>query len=59
VYKRQILGQEVLTLVKEEKEAGIYEVKFNASGMGLTSGVYLYRIKAGDFVKAKKLMLIK
>ncbi|HEX3072471.1 MAG TPA: T9SS type A sorting domain-containing protein, partial [Ignavibacteriales bacterium] len=54
-----ILGQEVMTLVNEIKNAGQYEVKFNAAGMNLSSGVYLYRIKAGSFVQTKKLMLIK
>jgi hypothetical protein len=54
-----MLGQEVKTLVNEEKSAGIYEVTFNAAGLSLASGVYIYRIKAGDFVKVKKLMLIK
>jgi hypothetical protein len=54
-----ILGQEVITLVNEFKKAGAYEIKFNAAGMNLSSGVYLYRIKAGSFVQTKKLMLIK
>jgi hypothetical protein len=54
-----ILGQEVMTLVNEIKNAGSYEVKFNAAGMNLSSGVYLYRIKAGSYVQTKKLMLIK
>ncbi|HEX2984221.1 MAG TPA: T9SS type A sorting domain-containing protein, partial [Ignavibacteriales bacterium] len=54
-----ILGQEVITLVNEFKKAGAYEIRFNAAGMNLSSGVYLYRIKAGSFVQTKKLMLIK
>lgn len=54
-----MLGQEVETLVNEMKNAGQYEVKFNAAGLNLSSGVYIYRIKSGGFVQTKKLMLIK
>ena len=52
-----ILGREVATLVNEEKPAGNYEVEFN--GKGLSSGVYFYRIQAGNFVSTKKLVLLK
>jgi len=52
-----ILGNEVATLVNEEKQAGSYEVEFNASK--LPSGVYFYRLQAGDFVSTKKLMVLK
>ena len=52
-----ILGSEVTTLVNEEKLAGKYEVNFNAST--LASGVYIYRIQAGDFVSSKKMILLK
>jgi len=51
------LGREVATLVNENKPAGNYRVQFNASKLG--SGVYFYRMQAGDFTKTKKLMLIK
>jgi hypothetical protein len=54
-----MLGQEVITLVNEFKNAGSYEARFNAAGMNLSSGVYLYRIRAGSFVQTKKLVLIK
>lgn len=54
-----MLGQEIKTLVNEMKNAGNHEVKFNAAGMNLSSGVYIYRIKTGSFVQSKKLMLIK
>jgi len=65
-----ILGSEVVTLVNEEQQPGYYEVKFNASGhsgsdqslrlvRSLPSGVYVYRLNAGDFVSVKKMMLIK
>ena len=52
-----ILGNEVATLVNELKPAGNYEVEFNASK--LSSGVYFYRLQAGDFMSTKKLMLLK
>jgi len=52
-----VLGNEVATLVNEEKPAGSYEVNFNASK--LSSGVYFYRIQAGSFVETKKMILLK
>ncbi|PIQ09594.1 MAG: hypothetical protein COW71_05625 [Ignavibacteriales bacterium CG18_big_fil_WC_8_21_14_2_50_31_20] len=53
-----VLGNEVATLVNEQKSAGTYEVKFNAGH--LSSGIYLYRIYTSDGMKmTKKLMLIK
>jgi len=52
-----VLGNEINTLVNNEKSAGDYEVEFNASA--LPSGVYFYKIKAGDFVQVRKMMLLK
>ena len=52
-----LLGGEVATLVNEEKSPGNYEVIFDASN--LSSGVYLYTIKAGSFVQTRKMMLMK
>jgi len=52
-----VLGRVVATVVNERKEAGIYEVPFNASG--LSSGTYFYRLQAGTFVETKKMMLVK
>jgi hypothetical protein len=52
-----ILGKEVQTLVDEHLSAGIYEVTFDASK--LTSGVYFYRIVAGDFIDTKRMVLVK
>jgi hypothetical protein len=51
------LGQQVAVLQNGEQEAGYHEVKFDASG--LSSGVYFYRLQAGDFVSTKKLLLLK
>jgi hypothetical protein len=52
-----VLGNEVATLVNEEKPVGEYEVGFN--GRGLTSGIYFYQLKAGSFVETKKMIFIK
>lgn len=51
------LGQQVATLVQGPQEAGSYEVKFD--GSVLASGVYFYRLQAGDFVSSKKLVMVK
>ena len=52
-----ILGAEVLELMNDKKEAGIYEVEFNADI--LSSGTYIYRISTGSFVETKKMLLLK
>jgi hypothetical protein len=52
-----VLGNEVATLVNEEKPIGKYEVTWNANNVA--SGVYLYRLQAGIFTAAKRLVLIK
>ena len=52
-----VLGNEILTLVDEEKSPGIYEIDFNASK--LSSGVYFYSLQAGTFTETKKLILIR
>jgi hypothetical protein len=51
------LGQKVTTVVEGEMEAGVHEVKFDASR--LASGVYLYRIQAGNFVQTRRLVVIR
>ncbi len=51
------LGKEIATLVNQEKPAGQYKASFNASN--LPSGIYFYRICAGNFTAVKKLMLVK
>ena len=52
-----VLGIEIIALVNEEKSAGSYEIEFNASA--LSSGVYFYRLQAGDFVETKKMVLLR
>ena len=50
------LGQEVVVLVDEEKEPGFYQVRLNAT---LPSGVYFYRLQAGDYLETKKMILLR
>ena len=52
-----LLGNEIATLVNEKKQPGIFEVSFNADG--LASGVYIYKLTAGNFTSSKKLILLK
>jgi len=52
-----IMGREVQTLVNESLKPGTYEVSFD--GSQLTSGVYFYKLIAGNFVETKKMLLIK
>jgi hypothetical protein len=52
-----VLGNEVATLVNEEKPAGEYEIEFD--GSRLPSGVYFYKLKAGEFISTKKMLLLK
>mgnify|MGYP001465350873 FL=1 len=52
-----VLGNEVATLINEEKPAGSYEVEFDASN--LSSGVYLYKLQAGNFVETKKMIILR
>jgi hypothetical protein len=52
-----MLGREVSVLVNEKRDTGVHEVKFN--GTNLASGVYFYRLQAGNFVQARKLLLLR
>jgi hypothetical protein len=52
-----VVGQEVATLVNEVQKSGIHNVKFSASNFA--SGVYFYRLVAGNFVSVKKMVLVK
>ena len=51
------IGEEMAILVNEEQEKGFHKVEFNAST--LASGVYFYRLQAGDFVQTRKMILLK
>jgi hypothetical protein len=52
-----ILGREVATLVNQKQKPGNYEVEFNSAD--LSSGIYLYKIEAGNYKNVKKMILIK
>ena len=57
-----VLGNEVATLVSEDKQAGSYEVDFNSYSTSygiLPSGVYFYKLKAGSYSEIKKMILLK
>lgn len=52
-----MLGKEIKSLVNVKRNPGIYEVEFD--GSDLTSGIYFYRIQAGEFVETKKMLFLK
>ena len=52
-----ILGRELKTLVNERQTAGAHAVMFDA--LTITSGVYFYRMKAGEFIQTRKMVLMK
>ncbi|MDP1676030.1 MAG: alpha-amylase family glycosyl hydrolase [Bacteroidota bacterium] len=52
-----IVGREVATLVNERQEAGSYQTSFNAQG--LSSGLYYYQLRAGNYSEVKKMLLMK
>jgi flagellar hook assembly protein FlgD len=57
-----VTGQKVRTLAQGQHEPGRYRIQWNATndyGNPLSSGMYIYRIRAGDFVSVKKLILMK
>ncbi len=52
-----ILGNEVADLVNQDKQAGTYQVEFNAAS--LSSGVYFYKLTSGSFIQTKKMIVLK
>jgi hypothetical protein len=52
-----VLGREVTTLVNEVKQPGTYSVQYD--GSGLVSGIYFYRLRSGDFISTRKLLLLR
>jgi hypothetical protein len=53
-----VLGNEIATLVNEEKPIGVYEIEFSTRN-GLASGIYFYQLKAGVYVETKKMIFLK
>jgi flagellar hook assembly protein FlgD len=57
-----LLGRIVKTLVNEERHAGEHRVTWDGTNdhrIGVASGVYFYRLKAGDLVKTQKMLLVR
>jgi flagellar hook assembly protein FlgD len=57
-----MLGEEVATLVRGEQTVGSYEVMWNGKnnrGETAATGIYLYKMRAGEFLTVKKMMLMK
>ena len=57
-----VLGQHIMTLVHEEKEAGKYSIPWrgeNTKGVSLANGIYFYTLKIADFSQTRKMLLIK
>ena len=54
-----MLGREVAVLVNGEKEPGVYRYELGIRNYELTSGVYFYQLKAGEFVQTKKMTILK
>lgn len=52
-----VLGNEIKSLVHEEKPTGNYEVEFNA--IGLPSGIYFYQLQAGSFIQTRKMVYLR
>jgi len=54
-----MLGNEAAAIVSEEQASGYYEVDFNSSKFGLSSGIYFYKLSAGNHTEIKKMILLK
>jgi len=52
-----VLGNEVASLVNEQQQAGVYRADFTANN--LSSGIYFYKLQAGNFIETKKMVLMK
>ncbi len=54
-----VLGNEITRLVNEEKPAGTYDVEFTTQNLELSSGIYFYQLKAGNYSATRKMLLVK
>jgi hypothetical protein len=57
LYVYNLLGQKVATLISKKQQAGHYQAEWDASGFA--SGLYFYRLEAGNFVQTRKMLLLK
>jgi hypothetical protein len=53
------LGREITTLINEVKDTGEYEIELDAEKLGISSGIYFYQMKAGDYTSIKKMVYLK
>ncbi len=54
-----LLGREIITLINEFKSAGMHTVELIMKNVELSSGIYFYKLQAGDFIQTKKMVLIR
>ena len=54
-----VLGREIAMLVNEQQTAGSYSVRFDSRKVGIASGLYFYKISAGNFNKTRKMIIMK
>lgn len=54
-----VIGKEVVTLVDEFKSAGVYNSTINTQHSSLSSGIYFYQLRAGNYINTKKMLLLK
>jgi len=54
-----IMGREIATILNEIKDAGEYTIEYDAEKYGLSSGVYFYQMKAGEYTSIKKMIYLK
>ena len=54
-----VLGSQIAVLVNENQDAGSYNIQLSTNKLQLTSGIYFYELRAGDFVSVKKMLLLK
>ena len=52
-----VLGNEIASLVNEQQQAGVYRADFTANN--LSSGIYFYKLQAGNFIETKKMVLLR
>ena len=54
-----VTGKETAVLVNEFRNAGMYDISVDMNSLGLSSGVYFYKLESKDYVSVKKMILVK